>query len=217
MDRRDFLKLITGVAAESELQAAKKRHGSLRGSRNSLDNQNLEARLQDLTKIEDAEQLKEFVQRGLLVRLPENKDISVDPDLPEYRRYARPWTVEFLRDIGRSHRKMFRKSHALVVSSAVRPKSLGRVNFNASPRSTHPTGSTIDLLYGPMLGKNRDGKMIRIYPGLSVSEMKWLEKRLLALERIGAIEATKERKQPCYHIMVFKSYPSKKKGVILGD
>lgn len=195
MNRRNFLELLAGTALLEPEVLAERRSASLKGSRASMDKQNLEAQLENLTKIENAEQLEVFVKHGLLVKLPENNDVTVDSSLPKWRRYARPWTVEFLRDLGRDHKKVFRNSRALVVSSAVRPKSLGKVNSNASPRSVHPTGSTIDLNYSNMSSRER----------------KWVGDRLLTLEKIGAVEATKETNQPCFHFMVFKNYPVKKK------
>lgn len=220
LNRRELLKSIgAGILFSREAEAQRVRKPSLKGSTESLDRQNLEAELEHLTKIENAGQLEKFIKAGLLVRLPENSHISVDPYLPEYRRYCRPWTAKFLQDLGNEHAKKFPNGHALMITSAVRPENVQRNlhNRNASPRSVHPTGSTVDMTYGPIYKKDKDGKKIYKhgkpqvwYLGMSEAEQKWMNTKLLQLERQNLVEATKEHMQPCYHVMVFKAYAETK-------
>jgi uncharacterized protein YcbK (DUF882 family) len=172
---------------------------SLRGSRSSLKGQNKEADRENLTRIETDAQLERFKRSGLLVRLPETEQVQVDPRLPVKWRWCRPVVAKFLRDLGREYFAEFHKP--LQVNSAVRTaerqRELRKRNGNATKadgenRSSHLTGATIDLARRNM----------------TITEEKWLGKKLLSLEKQKLIEATKERKQACFHLMVFSRYTS---------
>jgi Family of unknown function (DUF5715) len=170
---------------------------SLKGSKHSLRQQNKEADRENLTRIENDAQLERFKRSGLLVKLPENGYIQVDPRLPSKWRWCRPVVAAFLRDLGREYFAEFHMS--LQVNSAVRTaerqRELRKRNGNATKadgknRSSHLTGATIDLAKRNM----------------TITEEKWLGKKLLDLEKKNLIEATEEKRQPCFHVMVFKSY-----------
>jgi hypothetical protein len=171
---------------------------SLRGSKSSLERQNKEADRENLTRIENDAQLARFKRAGLLVKLPETRYVAVNPRLDSKWRWCRPQVVPFLRDIGREYYVLFREP--LQINSAVRTadyqRKLRARNGNATSadgknRSSHLTGATVDI------GKKN----------MSHEERKWLQNKLLALEEKDLIEATEEKRQACFHVMVFKSYP----------
>jgi hypothetical protein len=72
---------------------------------------------------------------------------------------------------------------SLVVTSLTRPKS--EQPGNAHQLSVHPAGMAVDLRI------SRSAKCRR-----------WLEARLLAMERKGEVDATREKRPPHYHIAV---------------
>ena len=171
---------------------------ALRGSRDSLVKQNFEIDRSGLERIENDEQLMELENSGALVPIAESRYLKINPQLDDSRRYARPWTVQFVSDLGREFYEKFRKP--LQVTSAVRTveqqRHLMRVNGNAAPAegeiaSSHLAGTTIDI------GKR----------GLSRKEHKWVAGYLARLKEQEVIEPEEERRQACFHIMVSNRYP----------
>jgi hypothetical protein len=173
---------------------------SLRGTHDSLVRQNERSEEENLERIENDADLEDRITRGLLVRIPESAALTVNPALPDNRRYCRPWTAEFLTDLARAHRTQF---HApLMVSSAVRTveyqMQLMRINGNAADAegdivSPHLTGATIDI------GKS----------GLSSRELQWMRSELLGYQNAGVIDVEEEFHQRCFHITVYKNYVSR--------
>jgi len=170
---------------------------ALRGTHDSLVRQNERSEEEDLERIEDDADLQDRIARGLLVRVPESAALAVNPELPEDRRYCRPWTANFLTDLSRAHNLVFHKP--LMVSSAVRTveyqKELMRINHNAADAegdivSPHVTGATIDIAKS----------------GLSRREMNWMRSELLAYQNAGVIDVEEEFRQRCFHITVYKNY-----------
>jgi hypothetical protein len=178
---------------------------SLKGSRPSQERQGEEAYASDLSYIENDAALERMKRAGYLVPIPVGKSLVVDERLEPKWHFIRPWTAKFLAEISSDFYAKF--GRPLQVNSAVRTlerqKELRRSNGNAAAlhgkrRSSHPTGAAIDL-----------AKI-----GYSTEELKWVAERLLSLEKAGMIEATSERRQAVFHIMVFKKYggkPKKKK------
>lgn len=181
------------------------KRASLKGSVVSQKRQNLAADRHRLSRLRDLGDLKRFVRKGLLVPV-EDTDAYVigpglgcmDPDHAAWYRHARPWTKTFLdRELGAAHRETGERFR---VTSLVRTRAyqrkLVRSGANAISgrkwwmRSSHLTGATVDISYKDM----------------SKKAQRWLDKRLLALERRGLVEATKERRSYCYHVMVFPKY-----------
>lgn len=161
----------------------------LGGSRASMDKQNRIADKYNLTRIEDDAMMRRFIKGGYLVRLPvSSKNYSVTASRP----YARPYTKLFVERLSQQYRANF--GRRLKVTSAVRPKKynhkLGRTNSNVSLRSVHPTGAVVDISHRYMNRK----------------EKRWVDGVLRSLESKGYIEATREWRQPVYHVMVFPSY-----------
>jgi Family of unknown function (DUF5715) len=169
----------------------------LRGSLESLIRQNEKTNADNLERIEDDADLEARITQGQLVRVPESSALAVNPSLPEDRRYCRPWTATFLKDLSKAHETQFHR--AFEVSSAVRTvayqKHLMRTNGNAAPAegdiaSPHLTGATIDIAKR----------------GLTRSELYWMRNRLQALQDQGKIDVEEEFRQSCFHITVYKSY-----------
>jgi Family of unknown function (DUF5715) len=169
----------------------------LRGSFESLARQNEKTDDDGLERILDDTDLKDRIARGFLVPVPVSGALTVNQDLPPDRRYCRPWTATFLKDLSRAHEKRFHSP--LEVSSAVRTvayqKKLIRRNGNAAAAtgdvvSPHVTGATIDIAKGHM---TRD-------------EIYWMRDRLAALQDAGKIDVEEEFRQACFHITVYKSY-----------
>ncbi len=169
----------------------------LRGSLESLIRQNEKTNADNLERIEDDADLEARITNGQLVRVPESSGLAVNPSLPEDRRYCRPWTASFLKDLSKAHETQFHRSFE--VSSAVRTvayqKHLMRTNGNAAPAegdvaSPHLTGATIDIAKR----------------GLTRSELYWMRNRLQALQDQGKIDVEEEFRQSCFHITVYKSY-----------
>lgn len=169
----------------------------LRGSLESLIRQNEKTNADNLERIEDDADLQARITGGQLVRVPESSGLAVNPELPVDRRYCRPWTAAFLKDLSHAHEAQFHRSFE--VSSAVRTveyqKHLMRTNGNAAPAegdiaSPHLTGATIDIAKR----------------GLTRTEIYWMRDRLNSLQAAGKIDVEEEFRQSCFHITVYKSY-----------
>jgi len=171
----------------------------LRGSMESLVRQNEKTEADNLERIEDDSDLNDRIARGMLIAVPVSTALTINGRLPQNRRYCRPWTATFLNDLGRAHTAAFHRP--LEVSSAVRTvayqKKLERTNGNATAAegdiaSPHLTGAAIDI---PKQGMSRQ-------------EIGWMRAWLLPLEQAGEIDVEEEFRQSCFHITVYKSYPS---------
>jgi hypothetical protein len=169
----------------------------LRGSHEILVRQNVVADRDGLDRIQDDNDLARMRAQRLLVPLPLSAALDVDDRLPANRRYARPWTAQFLATLARAHYARFHTP--LQINSAVRTvefqQRLQRTNGNAAPAegetaSPHLTGQAIDL------AKH----------GLSITEIAWLRGYLLPLSQQGRIDVEEEFQQSCFHISVYKKY-----------
>jgi hypothetical protein len=169
----------------------------LRGSLESLVRQNDRTEEDGLERIQDDDDLNDRISRGLLVPVPVSAALTINGNLPENRRYCRPWTAIFLSDLARAHAARF---HAPIeVSSAVRTveyqRKLMEINGNAAGAegevaSPHLTGATIDIAK----------------QGMSRQQIAWMRSRLLTLQQAGKIDVEEEFRQACFHITVYKSY-----------
>ncbi|WP_419804973.1 DUF5715 family protein [Terriglobus sp.] len=179
------------------------RHGRLilvppmKGSHEILVHQNQMAVADGLDRIQDDRDLLDLRQRKLLVALPDEDSTYPDDRLPANRRYARPWTIRFLRDLAKSHYARF--GTPLIVTSAARTvefqRRLVRVNGNAAPptgdiASPHLYGQAIDI------GKGRMG----------LTELTWMRAYLTPVENDGKIDVEEEFQQSCFHISVYRRY-----------
>ena len=169
----------------------------MRGSHEVLVHQNQMALADGLDRIEDDGELGRMRRSRLLVALPNSAAIGPDARLPVNRRYARPWTVRFLQDLGRAHYARF--GSPLIITSAARTvdfqRHLVRVNGNAAP----PTGQVASPhLYGQAidLGKH----------GMTVEEIAWMRAYLTPVMQGGKIDVEEEFQQSCFHISVYRRY-----------
>jgi len=167
----------------------------VKGSRESLLRQN--ERTDELERIQDDDQLAELTQNGSLIELPSNRSVGVAGNLPEDRRYCRPWTRTFVEDFSRDYYDEFHQP--LTVTSAVRTvevqKKLRRHNHNAAETdgdlaSPHLTGATIDI------GKR----------GMTKAQLKWCREYLLEQQNRGSVDVEEEFRQRVFHITVYKDY-----------
>lgn len=177
----------------------------LRGSHESLVHQNEMAEADGLERILDDTDLEDRIAHGSLVSVPVTAALRINTDLPENRRFCRPWTAKFLTDLSRAHAARF-AGGSLEVTSAVRTveyqRRLRMINGNAAAAdgdiaSPHLTGGTIDIAK----------------QGLSAREIGWVRAYLIPLEQEGKIDVEEEFRQSCFHISVYKSYTEPKPAI----
>src|SRR4051794_38248897 len=154
---------------------------SLLGSHESLLRQNEEAREHDFTYLRTSADVRDYVQQGLLVRLPGSSDYELAGDEVSFP-YARPEVKTFVERLSDQYHSAC--GERLGGTSLTRPTT--RQPANASAISAPPTGRAIAL-------RRSDSSGCR----------QWLEPVLLALENRGVIGATREQSPPHYHVAVF--------------
>lgn len=153
---------------------------SLTPSRSGLLRQVHQARDHGYTHLRNEREVRDFVDRGLLVRLPGNSDYALKSTVPFP--YARPEVKLFVERLSSQYRRAC--GEKLVVTSLTRPKN--RQPRNSSSLSVHPTGMAMDL----RVSSRRSCRA-------------WLERALLNLERSAVLEAARERYPPHYHVVLF--------------
>jgi hypothetical protein len=172
-------------------------HPMFPGSHEMLVRQNVQLDKLALPRIADEQELIAREQAQELVPVQDSQSLVVASNLPDNRRYCKPWTRDFLQDLSEDYYEQFHKQ--LVATSLVRTaeqqKKLRRHNGNAAPQegdtaSTHLTGVTVDVLKR----------------GMTRKEHQWMEQYFLPLREAGLIEPIEERRQPVFHIVVFDSY-----------
>jgi hypothetical protein len=169
----------------------------LRGTHEILVHQNLMADEAGLERIQDDEDLDRLRANRDLVDFMNARDLYVNPELPENRRCARVWTVQFVKDLARAFYATF--GQPLDLNSAARSVTyqlrLQTTNGNAAgtdgdAASPHLTGQAVDI------GKR----------GMSRAQLAWMRERLVPLIQAGKIDVEEEFKQACFHISVYRSY-----------
>lgn len=170
---------------------------AMKGSHEILVHQNQMAVTDGLDRIQDDAELAGMRRAKLLVALPDEDSIYPNDALPANRRYARPWTVRFLRDLARAHYSRF--GTPLIVTSAARTvdfqRHLVRINGNAAP----PTGDIASPhLYGQAIDLARRG--------MGLTEITWMRAYLTPIESEGKIDVEEEFQQSCFHISVYRRY-----------
>jgi hypothetical protein len=169
----------------------------LRGSRDSMTRQNEEIDRLQLPRIADQDQLLELERNGELVPIQETQALRWSAAIAADKRYARPWTNQFLVDMSTAYYKEFHTP--MQVNSAVRTmeqqQKLRRHNRNAAPEtgevsSSHMAGITVDLARR----------------GLTKAQHQWTEDYLKNLRDQGLVEAAEERRTWCFHVMVSDRY-----------
>ncbi|MGA3056123.1 MAG: DUF5715 family protein [Candidatus Korobacteraceae bacterium] len=166
------------------------------GSHDMLVTENEELNRLQLPRIADEGELIRYEVEQVLVPVNETEALKLAADLPESRRYCRPWTRDFLQDFSQAYYNQFHSP--LQVNSLVRTieqqQRLRRHNRFAAPEwgdtaSTHLTGVTFDL-------SRR---------GLTVEQYAWILVYMLPLKASGLIDPIEES-QPVLHVVVFEKY-----------
>jgi hypothetical protein len=169
------------------------------GSHDLLVRQNVELDKLQLPRIANDVELLNYELSQDLVPVSESDALKIAANLPDNRRYCRPWTRDFLEDFSQAFYAEF--SIPIQVNSLVRTaeqqKKLRRHNRFAAPEigdtaSTHLTGVTADL-------SRR---------GLTKAQYQWIRDYLMPLREAGLVEPIEER-QPVLHIVVFDRYSAR--------
>src|SRR3989344_2815601 len=185
-----ILTLILALTATATAQ----RFTTLTGTPTKLAAAYSEATTLDLTRVRDVSQMEKFVRLGLLVKLTGNRNYQLHRVAHPYLRPAGRLLVERL-----SAQSRAAPGEPLVVTSAVRTLEQSKKIWNASSKTVHPAGIAVDF---------------RV-PGNERSR-KWLEAALLQMQSKGVVIATREHKQPHYHVVVlsraYEAYVALKTG-----
>ena len=153
---------------------------SLKGSHATMERQNAIARKQDYTFLRTSEQVRHFIDAGLLVRVNPTKSLRLADGVSF--EYARPAVKTFVERLAREYKNEC--GERMVVTSLTRP--LSRQPWNASELSVHPAGMAAD---------------IRVPEHRSCRN--WLAEVLVGLEAKGVIDATREHYPSHFHVAVF--------------
>ncbi|HSY13691.1 MAG TPA: DUF5715 family protein [Verrucomicrobiae bacterium] len=166
------------------------------GSHDMLVRENEELDRMQLPRINDDYELTRYELSQDLVPVSESDGLKIAADLPDNRRYCRPWTRDFLQDFSAAFYEQFHTP--IQVNSLVRTVEqqhrLRRWNRFAAPEfgdtaSTHLTGVTFDM-------SRR---------GLTYEQYEWIRNYLLPLQAQGMVDPIEER-QPVLHVVVYEKY-----------
>jgi hypothetical protein len=166
------------------------------GSHELLVQQNVELDKLQLPRIADDYELMKYELSQDLVPVSESDALKIAANLPENRRYCRPWTRDFLQDFSQAFYNEFHIPIQVnsLVRTAEQQRNLRRHNRFAAPEigdtaSTHLTGVTADL-------SRR---------GLTKAEYAWMRAYLIPLHEAGLVDPIEES-QPVLHIVVYDKY-----------
>jgi hypothetical protein len=166
------------------------------GSHELLVQQNVELDKLQLPRIADDYELMRYELSQDLVPVSESDSLKIAANLPENRRYCRPWTRDFLEDFSQAFYNEFHVPIQVnsLVRTAEQQRSLRRHNRFAAPEigdtaSTHLTGVTADL-------SRR---------GLTKQQYQWIRNYLMPLHEAGLIDPIEES-QPVLHVVVYDKY-----------
>ena len=166
------------------------------GSHELLVQQNVELDKLQLPRIADDVELMKYELSQDLVPVSESDALKIAPDLPDNRRYCRPWTRDFLEDFSQAFYNEFHVPIQVnsLVRTAQQQRSLRHHNRFAAPEagdtaSTHLTGVTADL-------SRR---------GLTRAQYQWMRDYLMPLREAGLVDPIEES-QPVLHVVVYDRY-----------
>jgi hypothetical protein len=161
---------------------------SLRGSHASVQKMYSRAVMNDLEFFRTSKSVYESVRDGELVMLSITEDMTLDG-------VSYPFVLQRTRDFVNIFAKKYHDAcgERLVVTSAARPRN--RQPRNASPESVHPTGMAVDF-------RKPSGNCLTFMRG-----------ELLALEKLGTIEATEEHIPVHFHVAVLQRVKPPTRGV----
>ncbi|MGC2110120.1 MAG: DUF5715 family protein [Candidatus Korobacteraceae bacterium] len=169
------------------------------GSHEMLVRENEELDRLQLPRIADEYELIRYEISHDLVPVPETDALKIAADLPENRRYCRPWTRDFLQDFSQAFYDEFHTPIQInsMVRTVEQQARLRRWNRFAAPEfgdtaSTHLTGVTFDM-------SRRN---------LTFEQYEWIRNYLLPLQAEGMVDPIEER-QPVLHVVVYEKYTSR--------
>jgi hypothetical protein len=153
---------------------------TLRGSPEAMIEQNRIAVEHGLEFFTTRGEIDTAVARGDLVHLPgdANYEVADFVDPP----YAHPTALHFIERVAALNHEAC--GEPLVVTSAVRP--IDEQPPNAHALSVHPAGVAVDF---------------RVSQTAACRE--WFEEKLLTLEALDVINATREQRPPHYHVAIY--------------
>lgn len=170
--------ITSGLLATAPIAVARAESG-LSGSPASMVHQHSVAVGSDYTFSRTPAEVTKLVSTGNLVRVATGERVALSGvSFP----FARPEVSSLIDHLGRAYHEA--TGSRLVITSLTRPGALQP--RNAHKLSVHPAGMAVDL---------------RI--PVDAADRAELERLLLALERDGMIDVTRERKPPHYHVAVF--------------
>jgi hypothetical protein len=155
------------------------RADGLAGSPSSMVHQHEIAVQEDYSFLRTSKDVRALASKGALVPVTENASLALSK--VSYA-FARPEVRDFVERFAASYRDA--TGSRLVVTSLTRPTSTQPAN--AHKLSVHPAGMAVDLRV-PAAGPDRA----------------FLESSLLAMERAGVLDVTRERSPAHYHVAVF--------------
>jgi LysM repeat protein len=152
---------------------------SLKGSHASVEKMYTRAVMNDLQFYSTSKSVYESVRDKELVMISITMDMTLDG-------VTYPFVLPRTRDVLNVFAKKYHDAcgERLVVTSAARPRT--EQPRNASPQSVHPTGMAVDF-------RKPSGACLTYMRG-----------ELLALEKLGVIEATEERHPVHFHVAVLQ-------------
>jgi hypothetical protein len=154
--------------------------GELGGSLTSMKHQHGVAVEHDYTFLRTPAQVREYVAKGRLEELAGDANYALNEvSFPYARREVRLFVERIAADYRAATGGM------LVVTSLTRPDLLQP--RNAHELSVHPAGMAVDFRVPD-----------------DTASRQWLEKTLVAMEKDGLVDATRERHPPHYHVAVFR-------------
>jgi hypothetical protein len=153
--------------------------GELGGSLASMKHQHDIAVQLRYTFLRTPAQVREYAATGRLEVLHGNTDYALaSVSFP----YARAEVRMFVEHLAADYRTA--TGNQLVVTSLTRPEALQP--RNAHELSVHPAGMAVDFRVPD-----------------DAASRKWLESRLVSMEKRGLLDVTRERRPPHYHVAVF--------------
>lgn len=166
-----FLMISTVPAAAYDVPV------TLRGSPESMLRQSAVAEEAGYALAATSREVRALVEEGVFVPLEGNADYQINRGVSAP--VARPELRLFVERLAAQYRSA--TGERLVVTSLTRPQS--RQPRNAHRLSVHPAGIAVDL----RISRRQASRA-------------WLESTLLALEREGVLDVTRERRPPHYHV-----------------
>lgn len=185
------------LAKSVEGQAIKRPTADKWGKYGSVARQNQLAKRDKLSRLPTLNRIRRFAKAGYLRSLSTG-NFLIDAAIPEERRYARPWTIEFLNDLNDSLRINYGIN--LIVTSCVRDAAKQRqlqrrYGKGAAPAkgenaSTHLTGAACDF-------SDRN---------LGSKEISYIKRILDPLEKSCMIDEKPHGPDFHFHVFVSRTY-----------